>query len=132
MKYLLERWRKLGDLTDTDLHVWVFGMDLPSIPKFAWDAIKHAIDPGVDLSRAKNAVSTATRELWRFLVSTTLYSIWIESLRRLGRLNLAPGSTQRRSEDTNSTTGNAVSKFNIPTGHGGRRTPVCTSTVGAC
>ena len=83
MELLLERWQKLGDLTDTDLHVWVFGMDIPSIPKLAWDAIKHAIDPGVDLSRAKNAVSTATRELWRFLVSTTLYSNRIELLRRL-------------------------------------------------
>ena len=33
--YLLKRWRKLGDLTEADLHVWVFGMDLLSIPKFA-------------------------------------------------------------------------------------------------
>ena len=110
----------------------MFGIDLRSIPKCAKNVIKNAINPGVDLSRAKDAISTATRELWRFLVSTTLYSIWIESIRRLGRLNFAPGSTQRKSQDTNSTTGNAVSKFNIPTGHGGRRTPVCTSTVGAC
>ena len=63
------------DLTEADLHVWVFGMDHPSIPKFAWDAIENAIDPGVDLSRAKDAVFPATRELWRFVVSTTLYSI---------------------------------------------------------
>ena len=81
--YLLERWRKLGYLTEADLYVWMFGMDLPSIPKFAWNAIKHAIDSGVDLSRAKDAVFSATRELGRFLVSTTLYSIWIERLRRL-------------------------------------------------
>ena len=81
--YLLERWRKLGDLTEADLHVWVFGMDLPSILHFAWDAIKHAIEPGVDLSRAKDAVFPEARKLWRFLVSTTLYSIWIERLRRL-------------------------------------------------
>ena len=33
--------------------------------------------------RAKDVVFPATRELWRFLVSTTLYSIWIERLRRL-------------------------------------------------
>ena len=58
-------------------------MDLPSIPNFAWDVIKHAIDPGVDLSRAKDAVFHATRELWRFLISTTLYSIWNERLRGL-------------------------------------------------
>ena len=64
-----------ADLTDADLHVCMIGMDLPSIPKFAWDAINNAIDPGVNLSRAKNAVFLATRELWRFLVSTTLYSI---------------------------------------------------------
>ena len=88
--YLLERWRKLGDLTEADLHVWVFGMELPSIPKFAWDVIKNAIDPGVDLSRAKDAAFPATRELWRFLVSTTLYSIYIERLRRLEDATLAP------------------------------------------
>ena len=56
-------------------------MDLPSIPKFAWDSIKHAIDLGFDLSRAKEAAFPATRELWCFLVSTTLYFIWIERLR---------------------------------------------------
>ena len=70
-------------MTEADLHVWVFGMDLPSIPKFAWDAIKNDIDPVVELSRAKDAVFPVTRELWRFLVSTTLYSICIESLCRL-------------------------------------------------
>ena len=58
-------------------------MDLPSIHNFAWYAIKHSIDPGVDLSRAKDAVFPATRKLWRFLVSTTLYSIWIDRLRFL-------------------------------------------------
>ena len=47
------------------------------------DTIKHDIDPVFDLSRAKDAVFPATRELWRFLVYTTLYSIWIERLRRL-------------------------------------------------
>ena len=50
-------------MTEADLHVWVFGMDLLIIPKFAWDAIKHALDPGVDLSRAKDAVFPATRDL---------------------------------------------------------------------
>ena len=71
------------DLTEADLHVWVLGMDLPSIPKFAWDAIKNAIDPGVDVSRAQDAVFPATRELWRFFVCTKLYSIWIDRFRRL-------------------------------------------------
>ena len=70
-------------MTEADLHVWEFGIELPSILNFAWDAIKNAIDPGVDLSRAKDAVIPATRELWRFLVFTTLYFIWIERLRRL-------------------------------------------------
>ena len=116
-------------MTEEDLYVWVFGMDLPSIPNFAWDVIKNAIDPGVDLSRAKDTVSPATRELGRFLNSMTLYSIWIERLRRL---EVAPGSTQSKSKDTILTSGNAVSTSNIPTGHGRRRTPVCTSTVGAC
>ena len=70
-------------MTEADFHVWLFGMDLPRIPKFAWDAIKHDIDPDVDSSRAKDAVFPATRGLWRFLVSTTLHSIWIERLCRL-------------------------------------------------
>ena len=39
-----------------------FGMNLPR-------------DPGVDLSQAKDVVFLATREIWRFLVSTTLCSI---------------------------------------------------------
>ena len=121
--YLLERWRKLGDLTEADLHVWLFGMDLPRIPKFAWDAIRHVIDPDVDLSRAKDAVSPATHELWCFLDSTTIHSIGIERLRRL-EVHLCHMRYM--------TSGNAVSKFNIPTGHGGRRTSVCTSTVVAC
>ena len=51
--------------------------------QYSMGAIKHALDPGVELSRAKDAVFPATRELWRFLVSTTLYYIWIEQLRRL-------------------------------------------------
>ena len=76
--YLLERWRKLGDFTLADLHVLAFGMDLPSIPKFEGVAIKNAIDPGVDLSRAKDAVFPATLELWRFLIPTTPYFIGIE------------------------------------------------------
>ena len=70
-------------MKEADLHVWVFGMNLPKIPKFSWDVIKNAKDSGVDLSRAKGAVLPATREIWRFLVSTTLYFIWIERLRRL-------------------------------------------------
>ena len=49
--------------------------DLPSIPNSAWDDIMHTIDPGVDLSRANDAVFPATRELWPFLVSTTLHSM---------------------------------------------------------
>ena len=49
----------LGDLTEADLHVWVFGVDLPII----LNAIENAIDPGVDLSRAKDAVFPATRKL---------------------------------------------------------------------
>ncbi|KAI9916916.1 hypothetical protein PsorP6_017134 [Peronosclerospora sorghi] len=61
--YLLERWQRLGDLREADLHVWVFGMDLPATPSYAWDSIKHAIVPGVDVSRAKDAVFPATREL---------------------------------------------------------------------
>ncbi|UIZ26809.1 hypothetical protein KXD40_001485 [Peronospora effusa] len=81
--YLLERWRQLGDLKETDLHVWVFRMDLPSISTSAWYAIKNAIDFGANLFRAKDAVFPAARELWRFLVSTTLHSIWAERLRRL-------------------------------------------------
>ena len=63
----------LGDLKETDLHVWVFGMELPVISSSALDAIQYAIDPGVDLPRAKYAVFSATRDLWRFFVSTTLH-----------------------------------------------------------
>ena len=40
--------------------------------------------------RAKDVVFPATRELWRFLVSTTLYPIWIERLRRLEDATLFP------------------------------------------
>ena len=58
-------------------------MYLPSILNSAWDAIMNAIDRGVDLSRAKDAVFPAIREHWRFLVSTTLYSIWIKRLLRM-------------------------------------------------
>ena len=75
--YILKRWRLLGDLKEADLHVWVFGMDLPSIPNSAWDAIKHAIDPGVDLSQVKDAVFPTTRELWRFsLFYDTIFHLY--------------------------------------------------------
>ncbi|CAI5715293.1 unnamed protein product [Peronospora destructor] len=58
-------------------------MDLPGIPSAAWDAIKHAIEPRLVSSRAKDAVFPASRELWRFVLSTTLHAIWTERLRRM-------------------------------------------------
>ena len=68
----------------------MFGIDLRSIPKCAKNVIKNAINPGVDLSRAKDALFLATRELRRFLVFTTLCSIWIERLHCLKDSTLLP------------------------------------------
>ena len=68
---------------EADLNVWVFGLDLPEITPNAWDVIKQSIDTGADLSKAQAAVFPAARELWRFVVSTTLQDIWLERLRRM-------------------------------------------------
>ena len=68
---------------EADLNVWAFGLDLPEIQRNAWDVIKQSMDPGANLSKAQAAVFLAARELWRFVVSTTLQAIWIERLRRM-------------------------------------------------
>ena len=81
--YILDRWRGLGSFTATDLNVWVFGLDLPDIPHAAWNAIKQSFHPGKDDTKAQAAVFPNSRELWRFVVSTTLHAIWVERLRRM-------------------------------------------------
>ena len=81
--FLLDRWRWLDTLQEADLHVWVFELDLPGISLYAWNVIKQSMDPGADLSKAQAAVFPAARELWRFVVSTTLHSIWVERLLRM-------------------------------------------------
>ena len=80
-EYLLDRWRWLGTFLEDDLHVWVFGLDLPGIPLNAWVVVKHFLNTGVDLLKAQAAVFHAARELWRFVVSATLHTIWVERLR---------------------------------------------------
>ncbi|CAI5725704.1 unnamed protein product [Peronospora destructor] len=130
-EYLLDWWRMIGDLKDADLNVWVFGMDITGIPSAAWDAIKHAIEPSLALSRAKDAVFQAAREQWRFVVSTTLHAIWTERLRRMEDSSLPAGGTHSKGQDPISKSGSTVSRINIPAWHGGRTTPVRTSAVGA-
>ena len=61
----------------------MFGLDLPETPHNAWDVIQQSLDPGADLSKAQAAAFPAARELWRFVVSTTLHAIWVERLRRM-------------------------------------------------
>ena len=82
-EFLLDRWRWLGTFQEADLNVWVFGLDLPAIPPYAWDVIRQSMDPGANLSKAQAAIFPAARELWRFVVSTTLHAIWVERLRRM-------------------------------------------------
>ena len=66
-----------------DLHVWVFGLDLPGIPANAWVFVKQSLHTGTDLFKSQSAVPPAARELWRFVVSTILHAIWVERLRRM-------------------------------------------------
>ena len=47
--FLLDRWRWLGTFQEADLHVLVFGLELPGVPFYAWDLIKQSMDPGADL-----------------------------------------------------------------------------------
>ena len=58
-------------------------MDLPGIPPNAWVVVKHSLNTGADLLKAQVAVFPAARELWCFVVSTTLHVIWVERLRRM-------------------------------------------------
>ena len=81
--FLLDRWRRLGTFLEADLNVWAFGLDLPEIQRNAWDVIKQSMDPGANLSKAQAAVFLAARELWRFVVSTSLQAIWLERLSRM-------------------------------------------------
>ena len=73
--FFLDRWGWLGTFLEADLNVWVFGLDLPEIPPNAWDVIKQSMDPGSSLSKAQAEVFPGARELWRFVVSTSLQAI---------------------------------------------------------
>ena len=82
-EFLIDRWRWLGTFKEVDLHVWVFGLDLPGIPPNAWNVIKRSMNPGADLSSAQAAGFPAARELWCYVVSTTLHAIRVERLRHM-------------------------------------------------
>ena len=88
-EYLLDRWRWLGTFQKADLHIWVFGLDLPGTPHNAWAVIQQSLDPGADLLKAQAAAFPAARELWSFVVSTTLHAIWVERLRRMDDSSLS-------------------------------------------
>ena len=57
-------------------------MELPGMPRAAWDAIEGILRPPGDLFRARSAEFPAASKLWRVVVATTLHAIWIERLRR--------------------------------------------------
>ena len=61
----------------------MFGLDLPAIPPNAWVIVKQSMNTGDDLLKAQDEVFPAARELWRFVVSTTLHAIWVQRLRRI-------------------------------------------------
>ena len=82
-EYLLDRWRWLGTFPEDDLHVWVFGLDLPGISPNAWVVVKHSLNTGTIVLKDHAAVFPAARELWRFVVSTTLHAIWVERPHRI-------------------------------------------------
>ena len=67
----------------------MFGLDLPETPHNAWAVIQQSIDPGADLLKAQAAAFPGARELWRFVVSTTLHAIWVERLRRMDDSSLS-------------------------------------------
>ena len=91
----------------------MFGLDLPEIPHNAWDVILQSMDPDADLSKAQAAAFPAAREVWRFVVSTTLHAIWVERLHRMEDSSLS------QEVHTASTTDM------------GRRATVCVGTAGA-
>ena len=80
-EYLLDRWRWLRTFLEDDLHVWVFGLDLPGIPPNACVVVKHSLNTGADLLKSQAAAFPAARDLWRFVVSTTYRAICVERLR---------------------------------------------------
>ena len=59
----------------------MFGLDIPKIPHNAWDVILQSMDLGADLLKAQAVAFQVPRELWRFVVSTTIHAIWVERLR---------------------------------------------------
>ena len=60
----------------------MFGLDLGDSAN-DWDVIKQSMMTGADLFKSQDAVSPADRELWRFVVSTTLHAIWVERPHRI-------------------------------------------------
>lgn len=82
-KSLRERWRCLGAFKDDYLHVWVSVINLPGVPNKALDDIKQSIDPGEYSSEAQVAVFPADHDIWRFVVATTLHTIWVERILRI-------------------------------------------------
>ena len=71
-------------------NIWVFGMGLSGTPNLAWDAVQASLVAPKDISGLRAAIFPAANELWRFVVTSTLHGIWIESLRRMEFPSLPP------------------------------------------
>ena len=86
-QHLFLLWGHLGDFPDVDDHVWIFALELPECSSNAWEAARESLSPTEDNIENRAELFAAATELWRFMVATTIRTIWTERRRRMADPN---------------------------------------------
>ncbi|KAF1336327.1 reverse transcriptase, partial [Globisporangium splendens] len=82
--YFYALWAKIGITPGHDPAIWIFSLDLPHTPTYAWTTIKrHIIGHKCSNEHLQDHLYSVAHMLWRYMSASLIQTIWCAHLRRM-------------------------------------------------